>query len=112
MSREEKLRKLENKNEDCSTYKIKRKQFSNIFEKDEYDCTRSRMESTGIYEVIICDGCDNLKNNKLGIYCRSGSKRIRKYSDKIVCLDCDIGRLDRIELSKEDFENIENSKKN
>jgi len=111
MSREDKLKKLSEDDKSSLTYKSKRRQFTNVFEKDEYECIRSRMESKGIYEVVICDGCNNLKNNKLGIYCRNGTRRIRKFDNKIVCLDCDISRLDRLELSKEDFEKIENSKK-
>ena len=82
-------------------------------EEDDFEKLKERMLKNGIYEVMVCDGCDNLKDNKLGLYCKIGTRRVRRFKEfnKIVCLDCDANRINRLEVSKEEFENLERSKK-
>jgi hypothetical protein len=112
MSRETKLNEFLKENGDRTNKKVSHSTtFSHILEEDDFYKMRSRMEKNNIWEVVICNGCSDLRVNGLGTYCRNGTRRVRKFNDKIVCLDCDQNRLDRIEVSKEEFEVIENSDK-
>lgn len=81
-------------------------------EKDNFEKLKERMIKIGIYEVMVCDDCDNLKDNKLGLYCKNGTRRVRRFKEfnKIVCLDCDANRINRLEVSKEEFEKLEKNK--
>ena len=81
-------------------------------EKDDFKIIKDKMDKIGIYEVMICNGCDNLRDNKLGVYCRSGTRKVVKFKEfnKIVCLNCDANRIDRLQVSKEEFENLEEIK--
>lgn len=79
-------------------------------EVEDFPGMKERMIKTGIFEVMLCNGCDHLRNNKLGIYCRNGTRRIRKLDEKIVCLDCAENRLERLEISKDTFESLEKCK--
>ena len=80
-------------------------------EEDDFDKIKERMIALNIFQVMNSKGCSHLKNNKLGIYCSLGTKRIRRLKkdgeDFIVCLDCNESRLDWIEVSKEEFDSIQ-----
>lgn len=80
-------------------------------EEDDFNKIKDRMIALNIFQVMNSKGCSHLKNNKLGIYCGLGTKRIRRLKkngeDLIVCLDCNESRLDWIEISKEEFDSIE-----
>ena len=84
-----------------------------MIEEDNFEKNKEKMNKIGVYEVIICNGCDHLRDNKLGLYCKMGTRRVRRFKkfDKIVCLDCDFNIIDRLEVSKEEFEILERSKK-
>lgn len=80
-------------------------------EEDDFDKIKERMIALNIFTVMNSKGCSYLKNNKLGIYCALGKKRIRRLKkngeDLIVCLDCSESKLDWIDISKEEFDFIE-----
>jgi hypothetical protein len=82
-----------------------------LVEEDTFIKIKARMFRTNRFEVMDSDGCINLRNNKLGIYCRLGKRRIKRFNDKIVCLDCDESRCNWLEVNKEEFESIDDSDK-
>jgi hypothetical protein len=77
---------------------------------DDFYEIKERMIKNNVFEVVLCKGCDKLKNNNLGIYCINGTRRIRILDNNVVCMDCDENRIDRIEITKNTFENLESNK--
>jgi len=110
MNRNKKIKKIL-KNKEYVFEKIKIKKIPKN-EEDTFEKIKAKMDKIGIYEVMICNGCDYLRDNKLGLYCRDGNRRIRRFNEfnKIVCLDCDANKLDRLQVSKEEFYDLERRK--
>lgn len=100
---------------DTRNEKCKKIYPSKITEEDNFEKIKARMEKTQRYEVINSEGCPHLKNNKLGIYCRMGTRRVKylKQGKKeiIVCLDCDESRNNWVEVMKKEFEELERQKR-
>ena len=83
----------------------------NLVEEDTFNEVKARMFKANRFEVMDSENCINLRNNNLGIYCRLGTRRIKRFKDKIVCLDCSESRCSWLEVSKEEFESIDSSDK-
>jgi len=86
-----------------------------ISEEDSFVKIKANMLKTNRYDVMNSDGCSYLRDNGLGIYCMLGTRKVRRINkdgkDLMVCLDCDAGRSEWLEITKEEFESIEKKQK-